>query len=506
MSALLVAVVGAPLAVAGLLCLPAARPAARGLAPWAAVPALLAVVVVPESAASDFPRFFLGMRLGLDPFGSRLLFASALLWTAAGVAARTRFASDPHACRFAAFWLLALAGNFWVLAALDAASLCAGFALMTFAAYGLIAHESAGEACFAGRVYLVLALLGDALLLEGLLLRTSANADLLLPWAEVSDDDAAAGAFVFFGLGVKAGVAGLHMWQPLAYRVVPGAVAAVLSSALAGAALLGWVRLLPLGAAALPGLGVVAAGFGLAGAFGAALLASVQREPKVVLAYAGVGQVGLAAAALGVALTAPAACAPLAPVLANFAVQFVLAIGVLHVLIGALADRDRAPRAQRPLLAAAALAALALATCTPVAVLLARAEAASVLTELPEAWRSALAILAPLAVAAAAAAPLRLLLALRGLPADGKRPVPHEAALPAGDVIVPVAPLAELIWRRILAAAAWPDRSGPDRSGRNGAERAAIAARRLEALLRRFAAAGASMIALLAAVTMLLWR
>jgi formate hydrogenlyase subunit 3/multisubunit Na+/H+ antiporter MnhD subunit len=504
MSALLAGAISAPLAVAALLGFSAARPIARCLVPWAAIPALAAGILVPESSASDLPWLFLGMRFGLDAFGGRLLAASALLWTIAGVAVRTRLAADPHGCRFSSFWLLVLAGNLWVVAAFDAASLYAGCALMTLAAYGLIVHEGTREGRDAGRAYLVLALAGDALLLEGLLLRARANADLLLPWEASSADGASAGVFVFYGLGVKAGVIGLHMWQPLAYRIVPGVTAAVLSSALAGAALIGWFRLLPLGGEALPGLGAAASGFGLAGAFGAALLGSAQREPKVVLAYAGMGQMGLAATALGVALTAPAVWVGLAPTLGYFALQYVLAIGALFVLVGVITERST--RAQGPCRAAAVLAALALAGCAPVAALLSSTRTASALAHLAQPWHSVVWIATPLAVAGAAAPILRLVFVLWGAPVAGKRPMPREIALPAGDLIVVLAPPAKAIWRRLIAASAWFDRPWQFDNDCSLRERAEIATRRFEGLLRRFATAGVAMAALLAALALMLWR
>jgi hydrogenase-4 component B len=503
MSAPLLGVVAAPLAIAMLLALPAARPVALALAPWAAVPALIAGIAAPEPAASDMPRLLLGMRLGLDSTGKWFLVAAAVVWTAAGVAAHACRGSDPRPRAFQMLWLLALAGNLWAIMALDVVSFYAGLALLTFAAYGLVIHEGTDEARHAGRVYVVLALLGDALMLEGLLLRAHANADPVLPWVAASEDDAFAGALLFVGLGAKAGAVGMHMWQPLAYRAVSGPVGAVLAGVLASCGLLGWIRLLPLGAQALPGLGTAVIGLGLAAAFGGALLGLLQRAPKAALAYAGISQMGLATAALGIALKAPAAWPSLAPALAMFALQYAVAMGFLFLFISVFPVRAPARRLTR---AAIAPAALALATCTPAAALLARMDPTAALADLPGQWHSALALIVPLAVTGAAAASLRLLFVLPRPPEQATRAAAREAPLPPGDVIALLEPIAEAIWGRLLAAAAWPDRPGRACNGPNRTERAAFAARRLEDLLRRFATAGAALIALVAAVALLLGR
>lgn len=86
----------------------------------------------------------------------------------AGIYARAWLVNDPRRHVFTGFILATLTGNLRVCLALDAASFYFAFALMTFAAYGLVAHVADVAdvgARRAGRVYLVMALLGEALLL-----------------------------------------------------------------------------------------------------------------------------------------------------------------------------------------------------------------------------------------------------------------------------------------------------------------------------------------------------
>jgi formate hydrogenlyase subunit 3/multisubunit Na+/H+ antiporter MnhD subunit len=110
------------------------------------------------------------MHFELDATGRVFLLFSAILWALAGYQARHQLADDPHARLFTGFFLATLAGNLLLILAADLAGFYLGYALMTFAAYGLIVHKGSAEALRAGRVYLLMALLGEVLLLVLLML------------------------------------------------------------------------------------------------------------------------------------------------------------------------------------------------------------------------------------------------------------------------------------------------------------------------------------------------
>lgn len=77
----------------------------------------------------------------------------------AGWQARDLLAQDPRQTSFALFFVATLGGNLLLILAADLAGFYFGYALMTFAAYGLVVHKGSPEAWQAGRVYLVMALL-----------------------------------------------------------------------------------------------------------------------------------------------------------------------------------------------------------------------------------------------------------------------------------------------------------------------------------------------------------
>jgi multicomponent Na+:H+ antiporter subunit A len=130
--------------------------------------------------------------------------------------------------------------------------------------------------------------------------------------------------------------------MPLAYTAAPIPAAAVLSGAGVKAGVIGFIRFLPL-EVAMPQWGETLAAAGLFSAFYGVAVGITQRNPKTVLAYSSISQMGLLAAALGMGLAAGDAGAGLG---ASFsAAHHVLVKGGLFLAIGlaALAGARLAP-------------------------------------------------------------------------------------------------------------------------------------------------------------------
>ncbi len=557
--ALLIAVVAVPLALAALLAAPAMRRPVLALAPWAAAPALAAALLAEGSLR--VPTLLLDLRLGLDATGRTFLLFTALLWLAAGVAARRYHASDERRLRLWAAWLLTLAGNLWLLVALDAAGFYAGFALMTFAGYALVVHVDSDEARRAGRIYLAMAVMGEAALLAGLLLRVGPVGSTGLPLPALGGPhEELAAVLLFAGFGVKVGVAGLHMWLPLAHPVAPTPASAVLSGAMIKAGVLGWMRLLPLGVEPWPLLGGAAVALGLVAAFGAVAIGLTQRAPKTLLAYSSVSQMGFLTIGIGAAWLAPQAWGPLAVAITLYALHHGLAKGALFLGVGCVPAF--AGSARGAALAVLALPALALAGAPLTSGMLTKHELKAALDLVPAPWPALLAMLLPLAavgttllmarfwlaVAAADAASGRRALAPAWLAAtalalavawalphshaaaalaDGKawltasvpvllglvvaalvaraRPLRAQAParLPAGDLLRWIEPAAAALWSVVLAASAWSDRARPRREVA-GESMLLVAVARGDARLRRFAVAGLALLAALLTMALLI--
>lgn len=276
---------------------------------------------------------------------------TALLWSLAALHARGYFSAEQaksragdrdaeyRLLRLALLWPVTFAGNVLLIVAQDIASFYLGFALMTFAAYALVVHSGSAAARRGGNVYLFLAVIGEGLILGGLLWAAGSTGALSLGGVREAIANAENGAgmalLLWLGFGVKAGVIGLHVWLPLAHPVAPAPASAVLSGAMIKAGLLGWISVLPLGVEGLsPGLTLLGNAMlvaGLAAAFGAALYGVWQRHPKAVLAYSSISQMGMLTAMVAMGLAAPAVWPLLLPGLILFAAHHALAKGALFM-------------------------------------------------------------------------------------------------------------------------------------------------------------------------------
>jgi hydrogenase-4 component B len=340
------------------------RPVRRhllSLLPVAPLPALAAALLVPREATFVAPDLLLGLRLSLDANGAMFLGMSALLWTAAGVYARTYMPSRGHPVRFAAFWCLTLAGNLGVFVAADAATFYTAFACMSLAAYPLIVHDENGTALRAGRIYIILAIIGEACLLLGVLIGVSSADSLAIAdiRAAIPGSDLADGAVLLFvlGFGIKAGLVPLHVWLPLAHPAAPTPASAVLSGAIVKAGIFGLIQFLPAGAV-LPLWSDLLVGVGILTAYYGVIVGVTQSHPKTILAYSTMSQMGLVVAVIGTAMAADPAPGALAAA-SLYAVHHGLAKGALFMGAGVAAAAGG--RAIRPVLAALALPAFAVA-------------------------------------------------------------------------------------------------------------------------------------------------
>ncbi|WP_437886321.1 complex I subunit 5 family protein [Sorangium sp. So ce307] len=328
-----------PLLLAAAMPVRFLRPLVAALAPWAALPALILAVGLHGRVTIDWSAAVLGMRLGSSGTLTRgFLLFTACLWLVSSLFARAYLAGDPDRARFWVFFLATLSGNLGLVLAQDVASFYLFFALMTFAAYGLIVHDGTGAARRAGRVYLVMALLGEMSLLAAFLLIV--GADINVDLQDVPRVVAASAlreliaALLLVGFGVKAGALLLHMWLPLAHPAAPIPASAILSGAMIKAGVLGWLRFLPLGAAALPAHGSACVVAGVAAAFFGVALGLTQRESKTILAYSSVSQMGFMTAALGIGLSNPGAAPGVVAAILFYAMHHALAKGALFLGTG----------------------------------------------------------------------------------------------------------------------------------------------------------------------------
>ena len=316
------------------------------------MPAFLVLAPLPALAAALFAgdvtigtgRAPFYLTLLLDRPGAFLLGTVAFLWITAGAFAASWLKDQPRARFFTVCWLLTLLGNISVLLAADLAGFYLAFALVSIPAYGLVVHDDTPEVHRSGLVYIGLTILGETFLLLGLVLLSSASPDHSLL---ISDAVAALPGsplrdltllFIVLGLALKIGLVPLHVLLPLSYGASPFAAAAVLSGAGVKAGVIGLMRFLPV-ASAMPGWGEALAVVGLVSTFYGVLVGITQSNPKAILAYSSISQMGVIATVLGMGQAA--GTGPVILAVAFYAAHHVLVKGGLFLALGIAARTGR---------------------------------------------------------------------------------------------------------------------------------------------------------------------
>jgi formate hydrogenlyase subunit 3/multisubunit Na+/H+ antiporter MnhD subunit len=332
----------------------------------AALPAAIAVVAVPLHQSLVLPWLQMGTQFELDEIRRIFLLFTSLLWLIAGWYGVRYLDHDQKRQRFTVFYLLSLMGNLGLIIAADIPTFYTCFAIMTFSAYGLVVHQQNADAARAGRLYIALAVVGEALILSALLLIAFNGQTLLIADAVAAIPGSRQAplimGLVIFGFGVKTGLLPLHGWLPLAHPVAPTPASAVLSGSMIKAGLLGWILFLPGGYGDFPAWSHAMMALGLLGAFYAVAVGLTQRNPKTNLAYSSISQMGVMTICLGLGLAHAKDWSNATLIVAIYALNHAFAKGALFMGVGVVMAEPLHPRFHRRIIfAGLALAALAIA-------------------------------------------------------------------------------------------------------------------------------------------------
>ncbi len=364
---------------------------------WSALPALGLALLVPAGVHGEFPSLLLSLRLGVDATGRVFLFFTALLWLVSGVYARNYLAGDRHRARFFFFYLLAMGGNLGLILAQDMAGFYLFFALMSFSSYGLVIHNGDADALRAGRIYLYLVVLGEVMLFSALVILYHLTGSLDLPGVSAAPAKGLLFALILLGFGIKAGALPLHVWLPLAHPAAPTPASAVLSGAMIKAGLLGWIRFLPLGDAGSPEWGSLCMVAGLLAAFFGVISGILQTNPKTVLAYSSISQMGLMTVGIGAGLFSPDLW-PMAHVaVITYALHHAFAKGALFLGVGVGGAWQKGGWQRWAWILGLVLPAMALAGAPLTTGVVAKTALKSAVAPLPDPWPGHLAVLLPMA-------------------------------------------------------------------------------------------------------------
>ena len=305
----------------------------------APLPALLAAAVVPVGSSVSLPWLLLGTELGLDETGRVFLLFSGLLWLIASLYGTGRKADSHHSTRYRVFFLLAMAGNLGLIVAQDMLSFYLGFTLMGLSAYGLIADARSQHARQAARRYLVWTIAGEMLLFVAIVMLAAQHGGVSFSVLQSGTPAGLVILLLFVGFGIKLALPGLHLWLPPAYAVTPTAAVAVLSGSMINAGLLGWLRFLPFGNAALVDWGQLLLTIGIAGIIFGAIAGLLQRSPRLLLGYSSISKMGVLTSGTGAALAWPEAAPVVIAAVVIYAAHHALVKAALFLGVG-LVERE----------------------------------------------------------------------------------------------------------------------------------------------------------------------
>jgi formate hydrogenlyase subunit 3/multisubunit Na+/H+ antiporter MnhD subunit len=394
------------------------------LAMAGAVPALGIGIWPQLSCEASYPWLLFGTRFGVGEADAVFLLFTAAAWILASGFAYGWIQPRHGRERFFALFLLTMSGNLGTLVAQDLPSFYALFALMSFSAYGLVVHALTREARHAANVYIVLVVIGEAALAAAFIIAAGATgADDFLSVRQSMETLPLRHlviALAFLGFGIKAGVLILHVWLPLAHPVAPAPASAVLSGTIIVTGLVGWLRFLPVGVWALPGWGGLCVTLGLASAFYGAIIGTDQKDPKVVLAYSSISQMGIMTVGIGMMLLEPTLAETLSIAIAFFAMHHGLAKIALFLGAGLGGTQLTAP-GRRWLTIGLALPSLALAGAPFTSGMVVKSAMVAGEAVLPPPWSSAVHFLLPLTSVATALLMARFLVLVSRSNAEDRR-------------------------------------------------------------------------------------
>ena len=298
---ILPATAGIPLIMAALCCTPL-KMRVIGRLPWAAVPALFVALTAPSEVVVEVDWFFMGGHMGLDGTGRIFLFLAGFIWFLASLNSRSQLKNGHNQVRFHIFFLTAMAGNFSLILARGIFGYYLFFAMMSFAAYGLVVHKENKDAVNAGRLYLFLVMIGEVALFTALIILVHSGGSLALKDIAGVSYTPLPLALLFVGFGIKIGVLPLHGWMIPAYRTTPGPAAAALAGSMVNAGILGWLRFLPIGQISYPQGAVFFIVMGALAAVYGVIIGLTKKQAGAILGGSSISQMGLITVIFGMGL------------------------------------------------------------------------------------------------------------------------------------------------------------------------------------------------------------
>ena len=251
--------------------------------------------------AKWIPSFGIGWHLGVDGISLFLLVLSGFLFPLAIIAVKPEHDARPYYS-----WLLLLmAGSMGVFMALDLVLFFAFFEIVLVPMYFLIGLWGHGNKIYAATKFFLYTMFGSALMLVGILAtawlhHSASGGPITFDLVKIATDQsigttAARWIFLSFALAfaVKVPLFPLHTWLPDAHTEAPTAGSVILAGVMLKLGTYGFVRFgLYLFPEAAKTFAPVLLTLGVVGILYAAIVATVQKDLKRLVAYSSVAHLG----------------------------------------------------------------------------------------------------------------------------------------------------------------------------------------------------------------------
>ncbi|GAA0812454.1 hypothetical protein GCM10009111_06410 [Colwellia asteriadis] len=326
-----------PFILAALLALLPRVTRLNYLMPLCALPAVY-LGLQPSDLVQITPFMFFGSELLLDDFSQAFLLLAGILWLLSSSYALFY----PHIGRnksgFVRLFCIAMGSSFGVVLSTDMFGFITFFTLMSLSSYVLIIRDKSDAAITAANVYIKWVIVGEIAIFSAFCVL---NYMALSQQVVVTPLLQFTGIMLVVGFGIKIGLLGFHSWLPLAHPVAAVPASALLSGFMVKAGMIGWLRFFPFeynltvnNEVIFYHLGLLTLGLGISGAFYAAIKGMLQQNPKAVLAYSTVSQMGILSACFGVMLVFPTLKEAMVIAVVFYAIHHGLAKSALFLSVG----------------------------------------------------------------------------------------------------------------------------------------------------------------------------
>lgn len=303
------------------------------LLPLCAMPAIyLGIQSTPISQTYEI--LFFGSQLLLDHISQAYLLLAGILWCLGSLYSCFYAGLGGDRPQFYALFAVAMGSSFGLVLSNDTFGFLTFFTVMSLTSYVLIIRGGQPDARRAANTYIKWVMIGEVAIFSGFCILHYYSIHVELINTALIHVMA---VMLIAGFGIKIGLLGFHGWLPLAHPVAAVPASALLSGFMVKAGMIGWLKFFPIELVGVSfyniGLGTII--LGIMGTFYAAMAGLMEKDPKAVLAWSTVSQMGILSSCFGVMLIAPQLEALMIPVIVFYSIHHGLAKSALFLSVGA---------------------------------------------------------------------------------------------------------------------------------------------------------------------------